>query len=641
MFARSARLASAFNRRLAACLAVVLLCGALAAPVSAQPSAMNLFPQDTLLLVRVANGRELGERFKETSTGRMLHDPQLQPFIERLYGGAADLYTDKLQQTLGISWDELSQLPQGEVAFAIVARSAQSPAFLLLVDQGETESAARRLLDRAVQAVQENGGEISTETIDGVEATVVRDGDDQNKMFGMFERENTIVVATDANVLRNVLHHWNAGETSTVVAAAATTTENDDQAESDDDEDTAADAANGDSEEEPFTPSPSIAENHKFTTILRHSRRPHDPPPQLLFYVDPIGLAEEFGRDNSGLQMALGWFPALGIDGLQAIGGALTFATGEYDDLSHIHVLLENPRAGLLQIIQFQPGDMSPQPWVPRNVENYITWRWNFPATFDRAVTMADHLIGEGKLEERIASDVSEPLGIELRKEIIDNLSGRVTWLTGYEKPARMNSGQNTIAVELVDEAAAAATLKTLMGRFPDLFEERQFGDVTYYAITPDWWKDMEEDARPFNPFVAIMDGQLFAGGSTQLFEQVIAVRDGTAERLVDSPDYMRLAATLGRETAGQTPAMFLMQRSEESLRHVYDLLTAEKSRAFLEENAEGNALFTALLDALDANELPPFESLLQYMGAGGGILYDMDNGYHGISFTLRNEAAP
>jgi hypothetical protein len=137
------------------------------------------------------------------------------------------------------------------------------------------------------------------------------------------------------------------------------------------------------------------------------------------------------------------------------------------------------------------------------------------------------------------------------------------------------------------------------------------------------------------------MDGHLFVGGSTLLFEQIIAARDGTAERLADSPDYARLAATIGRETSGQTPALFMMQRSEESLRHVYDLLTAEKSREFLEENSEGNALFTALLDALDAGELPPFESLLQYMGAGGSILYDTDTGYHGIGFTLRNEAAP
>src|SRR5688572_21725416 len=199
------RCLSKFRGHFGVGLAIVLLFQLIAAPVAARPSAMKLFPQDTLLFLRVADARKMGERFKETSTGLMLHDPQLQPFIERLYGGTAEFYTDQLEERIGISWDDLQQLPQGEVAFAIVARPAQPPAFLLLVDQGETESAARLLLDRAIEAGVEHGGELSTETIGDVEVTVIREGDDQDKMIGTFQRENTIVVATDANVLRNVL----------------------------------------------------------------------------------------------------------------------------------------------------------------------------------------------------------------------------------------------------------------------------------------------------------------------------------------------------------------------------------------------------------------------------------------------------
>jgi hypothetical protein len=30
---------------------------------------------------------------------------------------------------------------------------------------------------------------------------------------------------------------------------------------------------------------------------------------------------------------------------------------------------------------------------------------------------------------------------------------------------------------------------------------------------------------------------------------------------------------------------------------------------------------------------------LKPYMAPGGGIIYDTDTGYHGISFTLRNKA--
>ena len=63
------------------------------------------------------------------------------------------------------------------------------------------------------------------------------------------------------------------------------------------------------------------------------------------------------------------------------------------------------------------------------------------------------------------------------------------------------------------------------------------------------------------------------------------------------------------------------------------------KRRMALEAGAP-QATGTALADALDANELPPFEVLAPYFGPGGGILYDTDTGYHAIGFTLRNEPA-
>ena len=85
----------------------------------------------------------------------------------------------------------------------------------------------------------EAGGEFSTEKIGDVEVTVVRDADDENRVFGVFEREKTIVVATDPNVLRGVLHHWDgAGEGAAATEAATAEVEsNREDASGDDAED--------------------------------------------------------------------------------------------------------------------------------------------------------------------------------------------------------------------------------------------------------------------------------------------------------------------------------------------------------------------------------------------------------------------
>jgi hypothetical protein len=150
----------------------------------------------------------------------------------------------------------------------------------------------------------------------------------------------------------------------------------------------------------------------------------------------------------------------------------------------------------------------------------------------------------------------------------------------------------------------------------------------------------MEQDERPAEPCVAIMDGYLFVGGSCNIFERCVAARDGTIDRLADSEDYARATEVLGRETAGLTPVIFSVSRSAETIRQWYDLLLSEKTRQQIDENKENNKFLAALAEALDEHQLPPFEVLAPYLAPGGGILYDTDNGYHGISFTLRNEVA-
>jgi hypothetical protein len=152
-----------------------------------RPSAMKLFPEETVVFVRVANAHEFGEKFQQTSMGRMIRD----------------LYAQHAEDKVGISWDDLKKLPKGEVAFAVIARDHGRPGLLLLVDQGDEVSVADKLVDKALDFAEKQGGEFSKEKIGDVEITVVRDHDHQNRMFGVFERDNTIVVATDPDLLRN------------------------------------------------------------------------------------------------------------------------------------------------------------------------------------------------------------------------------------------------------------------------------------------------------------------------------------------------------------------------------------------------------------------------------------------------------
>src|SRR5262245_7742133 len=210
-------------RRFAAsvCLLAALLSVAITASVQAErPSAMKVFPEKSRGFICMANARAVAEKFHQPSMGRMIRDPQPKPFVDQLYGKVGDLYTEQVAGKLGISWEDLKKFPQGEVAFAVVGREHKMPALLLMVDEGDELSVADKLVDRALDFADKAGADFSTEKIGDVEVTVVRDPARKNRMLGIFERENTIVAATDPDVLRDVLGHWDHAADKKTSAAA-------------------------------------------------------------------------------------------------------------------------------------------------------------------------------------------------------------------------------------------------------------------------------------------------------------------------------------------------------------------------------------------------------------------------------------
>ena len=379
------------------------------------------------------------------------------------------------------------------------------------IDQGDEPSVAKKLLDNTLAKLKEDGGDTTTETIEGQEITVVREGDNQDHMVGLFERDHTIVAATDAGLLRELLLRWNADESGDLSATG-------ESAEVPDETVAAAAEQSAESEENPVADEPrqysgrSLAQNNKFVTILRHCRRANDPPPNLIFFVDPIGLIRQFNKGNAGMAVAMATFPALGIDGISAVGATMTFSTGRYESLSHFHLLLDNPRSGVLQVIAFEPGDTTPQPFIAADTESFFTWNWNVRTSFDVIRSLVDRFQYDGRVDKFIAEEINEKQGIDFEQEIIDNVAGRFSWFIGYERPARLQGQQSTLAIQVADEEQARKTLAKFVEKYSERLEKRQFGDVEYYAFVIDWPEEMKENP-PNSPCVAVFDGYFFLGG--------------------------------------------------------------------------------------------------------------------------------
>jgi hypothetical protein len=94
----------------------------------------------------------------------------------------------------------------------------------------------------------------------------------------------------------------------------------------------------------------------------------------------------------------------------------------------------------------------------------------------------------------------------------------------------------------------------------------------------------------------------------------------------------------MNETAAGQRPAVMMVQRPELTYRFWYDLLGTEAARNFIDEAAADNEIVARFADILRDGGLPPFEAIKKYAGPAGGILYDTDNGFHGITYALRND---
>ena len=131
-----------------------------------------------------------------------------------------------------------------------------------------------------------------------------------------------------------------------------------------------------------------------------------------------------------------------------------SLATEEFDSISHMHLLLDSPREGVLKMLAIESGDVEPEDWVPEDAASYMTIHWDLQQTLDELEKMLDQFRGEGFFSGIIKSRMSDPLGIDFQKDILDQLDDRATHVSWFEKPARVNSGTNLVGIKLKDAQA-------------------------------------------------------------------------------------------------------------------------------------------------------------------------------------------
>lgn len=562
-----------------------------------RPVAPKLLPEQTLAYFRVLDTPQLIARFRETSIGRMGQDEAIKPLVSEFYAALQDLWSN-IEERVGLPLNQVLDIPQGEICIAFVAVPEGPTGLVVILDVKDRLLAARKLLEKGEVFATENQFSKTTEKLDGHDINLYA-GPNGNVRAVQLEREGTIVITSGKPVMQLVLDAW-AGKVEK-----------------------------------------TLADNDRFNTIMNRCQGTPDDPPQITYYADPISLVKLAARGNVAAQTGLALLPVLGVDGIQGLGGSLIFSTGEFDDVSHFHLLLENPRNGVVEMLAMGSGDTTPENWVPADAMSYLTVHWNIDETYRKGAKLYNSLMAEGAAEAEIKRRVQDAIGLDFETEILAHVTGRVTHSSWVQKPVKLNGGANILGLKLKDGKAFEPVFEKLTEKFAENLEKRSFAGTTYYAIKR---PERDEAEPPMNfrrpdPCLAILGDYFIMTDSSLALEEAITTNNSPSKSLAGELDFKLIASKIKRQVGGDAPGMVQFTRPETTMKMLYDLAQTEETKGALARQAEGgNQFFSRLDKAMKDNPLPPFSVIAKYFAPGGGMVVNDETGFHYTGFTLKRK---
>lgn len=565
-----------------------------------RPSAPRLLPNKTLAYLRIDDTRELKAKMGETGMGKMMADPQIAPILGTFYSTFVG-QLQGMQDAIGLNLDELLSVPNGELAVAVVATKTE-PAFVIMLEAGEEMPALEVLLDRGRQAAENNGGSYAEKEVGKISIRSLG-GRRGGEGLHYFIDSGVMVGSNRADYAEQLAMIW---------------------------------TGNG-IDHKP------LADNRDFTTIMSRCVGTEGERPQVSFFVDPLAIVREAGKNSGGSIALLAGLKTFGVDGIKGVGGSAIIAPNEFDSIIHGHLLLNANRQGIMKVIRPKAGPTTPEDWVSEQANSYFTMNWELEKTFNAIENLVDTFAGEGTVENRFVKEANKNLNIDFRNDILALLNDRLTLVQLIVPPKKINSQANVYAVH-VKNASRMKTeilpkiIESVKGRGGPEIKSKLFGDATVYYLDIQVPNAEERNIRIPQPAFCILDDQFVASDSLQAIENVIQFNSSGDGLLSESIEFKLVRDRIKAQLKNSEMSILAYQRPEETMRLMYDLATDPNNIDNLERIAENNPFLLSLITAVRSKKLPPFEVFAKYLAPGGAFIVDEENGIHYTGFSMRRE---
>lgn len=624
--------------------------------VAAMPSEA-LLPDTTKGYVSVPNIFKFRESWRQTQFGQLMRDPVMERFLEDFKAQLRDRFTG-LYEKLGIDWQDLTEVPSGEVSLAMMQPTSDTTAVVALADVADHTDRARELLTKIDGRLTERGATKQELESHGATVTVYtlpkRQDRDKRSTAVFFLHDDILCASDNQQVVTAILGRWS-----------------------------------GEAED-------SLSNLPAFQWVMARSKEDAGSlTPEVRWFVDPFGLVDAVRSQRlvprkKGKDI-LKVLEHQGFSVLQAVGGYLNFYVEDKYELMHRTVIFAPPVEGradksekyelAARMLNFpNGGPLGPQPWVPREVATYVSFNWEVAKAFDYSETLVDEIIlgrnEQGEPEKGAFADIiddikNDPYGpkTDIRLDLMAHLGKRMTVISDFQIPITPKSERILLAIETTNAEKLAETIEKNMKTDPNAKQREYLGHVIWEIVEEgdelplfeieavglapplgiggfDMDDDAEEEVKETVPnrSVAVAHGHMMVASHIDLLKKVLAERDAR-HLLSGTEDYQQIDAEITKLAPGQLSVRFF-SRTDDEYRPIYELIRAGRMpeaetvlgqvlNEFLGEDKEG----VLRTQKIDGSKLPDFEMVRRYLGPAGLAVRSEENGWFLIGFTLNKEA--
>ena len=352
-----------------------------------------------------------------------------------------------------------------------------------------------------------------------------------------------------------------------------------------------------------------------------------------------------------------------------------------FESVGHMHVMLANPRAGIIKMLALKPGEYTPEEWVPEKVGSYVSSSWDQNVFVAELEKIVDTFGGEGTFKSEFDDEWEDELGLSFREDFLPALTGRISYMNWLNYPVDYSSNVHVFGIHIADMDKFEKVKQAILNRMKDdntidRITEHDYRGSTYWTES-DEARGQRDEAQlerrrrrarrngrnpdevelaygSYKICIGLIDEVMVVCTSPDFFEAAVDTALGEKPALIDSTEFDETTETVTKLLRNDTPGAIFYQQPGKTMEFFFELAQSESAdksmnsffdrRLGREEELEEDVrssqfrMLTDVRRTLEENPLPSYKEIEHLFAPSGGFITNDETGYHLMTFQLKHD---